>query len=62
MKVFVVVEIGCLECGEESQLLGVYLSEEEARRKHVIDEGYPCGQCFTVLFPGELNLGGQILG
>lgn len=29
-KLFVAVDIGCIECGEESAVLGVFTSEEKA--------------------------------
>ena len=32
MIVFVAVDIGCLECGESSSVLGIYGTEEKARQ------------------------------
>lgn len=30
-KLFVAVDVGCIECGEESAVLGVFTSEEKAQ-------------------------------
>jgi hypothetical protein len=30
---FIVVNIGCLECGEESSIVGVFFNQEEADKK-----------------------------
>ena len=47
-KLFVAVDIGCIECGEESAVLGVFTSEEKANEvltdhKKRQDENW-CGQ------------------
>jgi hypothetical protein len=37
-KLFIVLDIGCLECGEESHVVAIYPSEEEA--KESVDRYY----------------------
>lgn len=32
MKYYVLVDIGCIECGEESEVIGIYTDEKEAKR------------------------------
>ena len=32
MKVFVAVDIGCIECGEESRVIGIYPTREAAEQ------------------------------
>lgn len=35
MSHYVVMDIGCLECGESTELVGVYATTEEAHRARV---------------------------
>ena len=32
MKYYVLVDIGCIECGEESAVIGIYTSKKKAQR------------------------------
>jgi hypothetical protein len=36
VTVYVVVDIGCIECNAKSRVLGIYLTREEAENKHEI--------------------------
>ena len=40
MKVFVVMDIGCLECQTPSSLFGLFNSKEEAEAAHAKREGW----------------------
>jgi hypothetical protein len=33
---FILVDIGCIECGEESKVLGIYESEDDAKKAWLI--------------------------
>lgn len=54
MMLYVAVDIGCLECGEESAVIGIYLDEEvanqEAEKAMDMDTGIP-GQHHYQVFP-----------
>ena len=55
-KLFVAVDIGCIECGEESAVLGVFTSKEKAdevlyehhERQHENWFGQHSFECFEV--------------
>ncbi len=32
MKYYVLVDIGCIECGEESAVIGIYINKKKAQR------------------------------
>jgi hypothetical protein len=32
MKVYVAVDVGCIECGEDSEVLGAFVSREQAEQ------------------------------
>ncbi len=49
MKVYVVMEIGCVECGDASHLLGVFTTREQAEACHEDDPPY------WMIFEAELD-------
>ena len=40
MRCYVAVDIGCLECGEESDVLGIFTSEEGARQAQALHKAW----------------------
>ncbi len=34
MKLFIVIDIGCIECGESTKVLGVYENQTDAMKAH----------------------------
>lgn len=65
MKVWVPVDIGCIECGEPSAVLGVFRSRQEALDafsehigEEVTDDGMPFftnGQHYAQVFECDLH-------
>ena len=53
--IFVVVDIGCIECGEGTSILGAYSTREEAEAAHELGDYFSGGQhsieCFMVESP-----------
>lgn len=43
-KKYVVIDIGCIECREETEVLGIYETESEAKSKHEIGDYFEGGQ------------------
>jgi len=50
MKLYVVVDIGCIECGEDTAVLGIYKSREDAEQKHKLGSYFSGGQHSVEVF------------
>lgn len=74
-KLFVAVDIGCIECGEESAVLGVFTTEEKAEavlndhriRQNKNWRGQHSFECFEVdgidvIHKKKYRKGGAVLG
>lgn len=59
MAKFLAMDIGCIECGESSEVLGIFLTQEEADIKceEMYKLGWRGGQHFYEVFEVEIPNG-----
>ena len=50
---YIVVDIGCIECGEPTNILGVYKTKEEAEANHIEGGYFSSGQHSIEIFEEE---------
>jgi hypothetical protein len=55
MKLYIVVDTGCIECGEDTKILGVYRTREEAEQKHQLGDYYNRGEHCIEIFEAEIQ-------
>jgi hypothetical protein len=59
MKKYVVVDIGCIECGESTEILGIYNTRKDAKKDHKVRTYFSGGQHVVEIIEGEEVIKGE---